>query len=131
IDPDRQHLDIVPVLQFVDTAGEEGRDLHEVFPKRLQTLLPDLVEGSLGDYVCALPIIAAIQRNQDFPRPEAAECLIGILRPAREPHPKHINRGSDVDHFEASLLTHRGMTAIRSYRQVRAYFERAVRSLAA
>src|SRR3954454_8956572 len=91
IDPDGQELDIVPVSQFVYTPAQEGRDLHEVFPKRWQTLRPDLLECTFGDYVCALPIVAAIERNQNFPPPEAAKCLRGILGPAREPHPKHIN----------------------------------------
>src|ERR1700730_9210690 len=89
----------------------------------MHTLQPDLIEGPLRDYVGALPIIAAVKRHQDLPRPEAAESLIGIVWLPREPHPKDIDGGSKIDRLEPGLLANDGMAAIRPHGQVRAHFE--------
>src|SRR5258706_7873359 len=80
IDGNRQQLDIVPIFQLVRAPAQERSDARDVFAKRRQTSLPDRFDAPLGDYVCALPIVGAVQHHQDLPSAEAAQSLIRVTR---------------------------------------------------
>src|SRR5215469_8040337 len=106
IDPDRKQLDIVPVLQFLRTPSQEWSYLRKVITKSNQTSRFDLVEAVLRDDVGALPVIAAIQGNENPASLHAAQRLVRVVGLAREPHPQHIDRSAPIDYFKPRFRTH-------------------------
>src|ERR1700730_2317777 len=78
----------------------------------------EAVGGSLGDHIGALPIFAAVERNQDLAGVDSAEKVVGIGSPARKLEPKRIHRRAYIERHEACLPPHRGMAAVGADRQI-------------
>ena len=62
---DRQKLYIVPAAQLLHAVARVGRELHDRRAKSFERLPAHLVELSLGNDVAALPIVAAIERDEN------------------------------------------------------------------
>src|SRR5450631_4455426 len=78
IDRDRQKLDVVPIPPCGGAVAQERRDCDDVLAESRQTSLLDCAEGAFGNHIRALPIIPAVQSNQNPPCTETAETFIGV-----------------------------------------------------
>lgn len=78
-------------------ATSDGGD---VFAERGQALIADGVESAFGDHVCALQLVAAVDRDEDSPLRETAEGLIGAAGQAGEPHPERVDGRCEIDDVE-------------------------------
>ena len=86
---------------------QETAPSFKVSAKCGQAILPDRVESALGNHISALPIIAAIERHQNFAFAKAAKCLIGVAGVARDAHPEHVNGRAKIDHLKPALFRER------------------------
>jgi hypothetical protein len=71
-----------------------------------------LIERSLRDHVAALPVVAAVDDDEDMAGFEHPHGLVGIIRFAAHPEPQDIHRGAEILHLEPGLLAHQRMAAI-------------------
>ena len=76
-----------------------------------------------------MPVITPVERDHHLALDDAAERLLAIIRPAREPKPQHIHRRSEFVDVQLSLFPHDRTTAIGAYSQISANFQRTVRRL--
>jgi hypothetical protein len=77
-----------------------------------EAFLLDGRELALGDYVGALPVVFAVESDEDFASAETAESLGGIAGLARDAHPEDVDGGAEVDDFEAGFLADDGAAAV-------------------
>ena len=100
-----------------------GMSRRDLVAQGRQPPLPDLVGGSLRDDIRALPVVSTVDHRQDPAGLDAAEALLWIARPPRQPQPQRIYRRTEVDDLEAGLLAHRRMAPIRPDGQIGANLE--------
>src|SRR5207249_10947042 len=73
--------------------------LHDALP-----ILLDCVGCAFGDDEGALPVVLAIEQDENFAPVDMAKGLPRISGTAAYPHPHHIHRSAEIDHFEACTL---------------------------
>ena len=88
--------------------------------------LLDLVESALGDEEAALPVVAAVDHDEDPALIEPAERLIGIGRRPGDPHPEHVDRRADVLDRQLGPIPDRRVPPVRAEGQLGADLERTV-----
>lgn len=66
VDSYGEKLYLVPIAQRIDTVAHDGRKCGEFVAKTLQALLLNLVKSSFANHKSALPIILAIEHDEDF-----------------------------------------------------------------
>lgn len=106
VDAHSQQLDVGPLLQLVGSLAQIGCQTRDLFAKRRQTACLDLIKPTLRDCKAALPIIPAIEQDENSAGDEMAKGVSGIIGTPRQPHPQHIHRRADIDDLEARLLAH-------------------------
>ena len=87
VDGHGQQFDIVPIAQLGDARFEEWRKIEDRLPETGQPVAANFLEAALGNHQRALPIIVAIDGDQNAPGFGVAERLFRIVRPAGDPHP--------------------------------------------
>src|SRR5258706_302378 len=65
VDLDGQQLDLSPIADLGGALGSEWHHAGNAGLERGQPGAPDFSGGALGDHIRALPIIAAVELNED------------------------------------------------------------------
>src|SRR5205814_10655152 len=68
---------------------------NDVVVQRLQAPLADGVDAAFLDHAGALPVVAAVEGDEDLAAAHAAEGGDGNVGTAGESHPEHINRSEE------------------------------------
>jgi len=96
VDENRQQLHVVPAPDVAHPIARDGREAGDLGPKRLEPGLSDLVDRSLRDDEAALPVLAAVEHDEQPARGEPAETTDGVLGPAGESKPQHVHRRAEL-----------------------------------
>ncbi len=112
IDGDGEEFDVAPIFQLRSAALEKGSDGFKVTAKGGQAFSLESSKRALGNHVGALPIVFAIESDEDFSVAKTAERLCGIAGLARNAHPEDVDGSAEIDDFEAGLFADDGVAAI-------------------
>src|SRR5438309_10579666 len=115
------------MLQLSYSVAQEWCEVCNFLSKGFQSSLLDYVGCALGDDEGALPIVLAIKENENFAPVDMAKGLTRISGTAAYPHPHHIHRSAEIDHFEACTLADYRMPPVSPNRQLGANFQWPVR----
>src|SRR5262249_38105550 len=100
-------------------------------PHRFNTLGTQLGILALRKNQTSLPIVGAVERNQDSTTPDTAihsTADFQILRRARKPGPKHVHGRGSLGGSDARQLAQLGEAAVGTHRQRSAHLMPAIRS---
>src|SRR5215217_9737523 len=97
VDRDRKQLDVAPVAKFADAIAEVVAKSRDFGAERLQAPLLDGAECALRYHERTLPVVAPVDHHEHPACLDAPEGPIGIGGLARDPHPQHVYRSTDVD----------------------------------
>src|SRR5258706_4349237 len=122
VDLRREKLDLVPARNRVGPPRIK-KDRPQRLAKGIETRRADLLVPALQYHEGALPVVAAIEHDENAPRVEARLRLVGIARLTRQAEPQNIHRRAEVLDLEAGGLSQRGGVAIGSDRQRGADFD--------
>jgi hypothetical protein len=118
---------IVPVAHLGDAVVQERSPFDDRRAQPLYTLNLHFRRGSFRDYKPALPILAAVQRDERLAT-VGMNPKIGIIEVFGESHPQQINISThSVDH-QASALAQDRIPAVRRHDQVGPDFHWSVAS---
>ena len=117
---DGQEADVIPAPKLADAVANEGRDAGEPLAKCLDAAPAELLRTALRDDVAALPVVAAIDRDEDAAGVEIAHRVPGIIMLAREPEPQHVHRRAEVPDGQPGARPHERAPAVGAHHQVRA-----------
>src|SRR5262249_5554446 len=95
-----------------------------------QTLAAQLLVQPLGEHESCLPIIEAVEHDEDAPAADAAEgaaCHLRVLWNARQSKPQYIHGRRRLDWRNSRQLPHLGESSVGANGQWRAHFVPAVR----
>src|SRR6476469_2600748 len=92
VDENGQQLDVAPVAQLTHSIAHERDNGGERLAEGIETARLDVVEPSLVDDERALPVVAAIEGDQDVAAFDIPERLPGITRSPRQAHPQDVDR---------------------------------------
>src|SRR5439155_12558541 len=115
------------MLQLSCSVAQEWCEVCNFLSKGFQSSLLDYVGCALGDDEGALPIVLAIKENENFAPVDVAKGLPRISGAAAYPHPHHIHRSAEIDHFEACTLADYRMPPISPNSQLGANLQRPLR----
>ena len=90
-----QQLHVVPGREFVHPVAQKRREPHDVGAERLEPARVHLIDAALRDDEGALPVVVAVQHDEDAAGVDAAERLPGIVRRLRQAQPQHVHRRAD------------------------------------
>ncbi len=96
VNRDGQELHIVPALDLADAPLHRRRDLGNAGPECLQAACLDGFHPALGNDEGALPVIPAVQHDEEHARFGAAEHAGTVALLAAEPEPQHVHRRAVV-----------------------------------
>jgi len=131
IDSDSQQLDVGPIVEFTDAIAEIGGKARDLPAEGRQAALAYLIEPSLRDHVCALPIVLAIEHHEDPAGIDPAQGLPGIGWTPRQAHPQNVHRSSEIGDREACLFAHYRMAPVGTNDQISANGQAALWGLRA
>lgn len=106
IDANGQELDIAPLAERADAVARQGDEPPDLVAQGWQSSSSDIFGVSFRDDIRALPIIPAVDHHQDPAGIEAAEGLLRIAGPPRQPQPQRIHRRTEFDEVEAGPFAH-------------------------
>src|SRR5581483_6435029 len=86
IDRNRQQVYLLPVLQLGDAIGKKRRYPRDLGAERRQAVAPNPVEAALANHEGALPVLAAIDEQENPAELDAAERIAGVGGAPRKPH---------------------------------------------
>ena len=112
IDADRQQLHVVEGGDLGCEVDEKACLPHDVTPESIETAPMNLLDRALGNDVAALPIIAAIDRDEDAAGTEASDRLLGVAWLSRHAEPQDIHWRANILDAEAAARTKCRVTAI-------------------
>src|SRR5438128_6356877 len=115
------------MLQLSYPVAQEWCESCNFLSKGFQSSLLDCVGCAFCDDEGALPIVLAIEQDENFAHVDVAKGLSRISGSAADPHPHHIHRSAEIDHFEACTLADYRMAPVSPNRQLGANLQRAVR----
>src|SRR5207249_8916128 len=124
---DRQEADLLPILQLSCSVAQEWCESCNFLSKGFQSPSPDCVGCTFGDDEGALPIVLAIEQDENFAPVDVAKGLPRISGAAAYPHPHHIHRSAEMDHFEACALADYRMASVSPNSQLGANLQWPVR----
>ncbi len=105
---------------------QERLQPRDVGAERLQPACMHLVDATLRNDKRALPVVVAVQHDEDASGIDMAEDLSGIARMLRQPQPQHVHRCTAIDHLEAGGIAQRGMPAVTGDDKLGANVQRAI-----
>src|SRR2546427_5594429 len=115
------------MLQLSYSVAQEWCESCNFLSKGFQSSSSDYVGCALGDDEGALPIVLAIKENENFAPVDVAKGLPRISGAAAYPHPHHIHRSAEIDHFEACTLGDYRIPPISPNSQLGANLQRPLR----
>ena len=86
-------------------------------------------EAAFADDIGALPIIAAVEHDEDDTRLNAAERLALVVGPLGQAEPQNVHRRAEILDLEARLLPHDRVATVGADDEVRPDFEPSFRLL--
>jgi hypothetical protein len=119
VERDREQLDLVPVLERVDDPSEPGRRLGDAGAESGKSGPPDFLRRALRNHVGALPIIAAVELDQERPRAERAAGLVDRRLLLGQPEPQHVDRRAEILLRKPRLVAQERVAAVGGDRQPR------------
>src|SRR5207244_11611301 len=114
----RPKVDLLAMLQLSYSVAQESCESCNFLSKRFQSSLLDCVGCDFCDDEGALPIVLAIEQDENFAHVDVAKGLSRISGSAADPHPHHIHRSAEIDHFEACTLADYRMAPVSPNRQL-------------
>ena len=124
----RQELHVVPGAQFPDLLAQHRREPGHAVAKGREAGGADSLERALRDHVAALPVVAAVDHDEDLPRVEAPHALRRALPARREVEPQHVHRSSQLLHLQSGLRAERGVSPVGRDDEIAADRDRARQS---
>src|SRR5438876_9989322 len=97
------------MLQLSYSVAQEWCESCNFLSKRFQSASPDCVGCAFCDDEGALPIVLAVEQDENFAPVDVAKGLPRISGAAAYPHPHHIHRSAEIDDFAACTLADYGM----------------------
>src|SRR5262249_6586432 len=73
-----------------------GAFLRDARAKGFHALFLQLIDRTFGDHAAALPILAAVDEDEDLSGLEAAHRIPRVFRSSGDPKPKNIHRCADL-----------------------------------
>ena len=117
VDRDGQKLDLVPVGDLAGAVGERRHRACDVGAERRQALAVHLFDRALRNDVGALPIVAAVEHDEDAPGQEPAAGLDGVVGAPAQPEPQHVHRRAELLDFKPRLLANDRVAAVAADRR--------------
>ena len=112
IDLDGKHADVVPRLEGGDLLGEPWHQARKARTEGVEALCAQRLVAALGDHIAALPVAAAVDRDQDLAGAEPAERLVCGVGPPRKLEPEDVHRRAEIAYLHAGAFTQGGMAAV-------------------
>src|SRR5436309_8790428 len=84
------------MLQLSYSVAQEWCESCNFLSKRFQSSLLDCVGCAFCDDEGALPIVLAIEQDENFAHVDVAKGLSRISGSAADPHPHHIHRSAEM-----------------------------------
>src|SRR2546423_10889448 len=88
------------------------REPSDVVAQSGKAALANLFVGSFAYDQTSLPIIAAIDEDEDLSIVQSTKQLTRIGGLARDDHPEHVHRRAEIGRLESSRLAYRRLSAI-------------------
>src|SRR4029079_1804466 len=125
IDLHGEELDRFPTLEFLNPIRRKRCQLSDALTKRDQPLRLDVTAGAFRDHEPTLPVVCAVQHDEDAAAVKAAHRIDRIAGTPREPEPEHIHWRPEFFDRKSGPLAHYGMPAIGTDHQVCANLQRS------
>ena len=97
VDLHGQQLDLIPIVQLLDSVAEVGRDLANCPAEGLHALPANFIQRPFADQQPGLEVITAIDQDQSLAVIDIAKELIGIGLMAANAEPKHVDGDAALD----------------------------------
>ena len=115
IDLDCQQVDVLPAPQIAQRLFEGRYKTGDAAAKFLEAGLLDFFKGPLCDHISTLPIVTAIDLDEDLTGAEAPQGLPASVGATIELEPQHIHGRPKVVNREPRLGPYNGATAVRRH----------------
>src|SRR5262249_54861978 len=112
---DGEGLDVVPFAELADAVAEEGDEPRDLLAEGVEPALVHGLDRSLRDRVAALPVLAALDQDEDRAGREATYAVGRIGRAPRDSKPEDIHRRADLLPRGARRWPDGGMPAVRRH----------------
>src|SRR5262249_57966881 len=122
--------ELAPIGQTLGVFGEARLGVDDALAYGLQTLAAQLLVQPLGEHESCLPIIEAVEHDEDAPAADAAEgaaCHLRVLWNARQSKPQYIRGRRRLDWRTSRQLPHLGESSVGANGQCRPRLVPAVR----
>src|SRR5439155_7657822 len=96
IDAYRQQVDRAPIGDFAGAVCRKRHAVPDPLAKGLHTLFLQLLDRTFGAHAAALPVLAAVDEDEDLSAFETAHGIRRIFRLSRDPKPKNIHRRAEL-----------------------------------
>ena len=112
IDGDAKEADVFPVLEFFGAAFDERCDGFEFLAEGGEACLLYGGEAALGNDEGALPVLSAIDHDEECAGAEASEDFVGVVGLAGNAHPEDVDGRAEVVDWEVGFLAGDGVAAV-------------------
>ena len=127
IDGDGEQLDVVPRANvFGDVRGQHRPGLDDLGAEFLDRPLAQRVGAALGDHECALPVVAAVDGDDEVAGRDPRQAVVELGRIAPDAKPEHVDRRAEVLDGEPGAGAHGRMAAVAADGEVGSDLEVAV-----
>src|ERR1700730_13818766 len=127
---DGEKSELMPLGERVGVRRKARFDLGDALANCFYASAVELLVLSLREDERRLPVVVALQKNEDTPAADAAERASDNFRLAGQfgkAEPQHIHRRGSLNWLESSQAAKHGKTSIGGDRQRAAYFVGAIR----
>jgi hypothetical protein len=112
-------------------GSQHGRGGGDVGAKGFDAAPAQRLGAALGDDEGALPVAAAVDRDDEMPGRDSRQAVVGLRRVARDAKPEHVDRRADVLDRQPGGGAHRRMATVAADDAAGADLELAVVGAAA
>ncbi len=92
VHPHREELHVVPGRDLADAVGELRIEVDDLRAEGRQPLFAQRVVAALRDHESALPVVAAVEHDEEMPGLDTAKGLRSVLGALGQAHPEHVHR---------------------------------------
>jgi hypothetical protein len=124
---DGEQLQVVPGGDLLEAIRKFRIEPGDGSAKCVEAPAAELLEAAFRDDIGALPIIAAVERDEYHAGLDAAEQLRGVARVLGEAEPDYVHRRAEILDLQPGAHPHIGVASIGADNQIGPDLERAVR----